>query len=511
MAAVCLVGAARADAFEPVHPAEITAPALRFSSVPTPEQVFEAVSDQAAVLARAPYAGRPGTLPVSFRDLDYDGYRKLRPKQDAAVWGEAGNSFAVLPLPRGGLFNDPVRLWLVDSAEPTRITDEAAFFDFVDFPQATQAEREQLGVSGWRAIKHPGQAGVGYEAAIFQGGVYFRAVAKNLVYGASARALAIGTGSSAREEFPHFTDFWIFHPTANSETLTAIALMDTPSAAAAYRFDIKPGVGTAIAVEANIHPRVELSTFGVAPLSSMYQHGATDHAGASDWRAEVHDSDGLSILTASGERIWRPLINPAGLQISTFAANSVRGFGLLQRAREFSSYGDLEAKYELRPSVWIEPGGDWGEGEITLVEIPTPTEYNDNIVAFWRPARAWAPGEAHRIAYELDWTAQGPANHSIATVAATRAGAAPGAPGLRRFVIDFASDHHFAAAASAADVWSTAGAIRNLQLSDGPDAGSRRLTFDLDPQSAAVAELHAALRDETSQLTETWLFRWTPE
>ena len=186
-------------------------------------------------------------------------------------------------------------------------------------------------------------------------------------------------------------------------------------------------------------------------------------------------------------------------------------FGLMQRRRDYASYGDLEAKYEKRPSVWIEPRGDWGAGDVRLAEIPTSTEYNDNVAVFWRPADAWKAGETKRFAYALHWAAGGPVGPSVAQVTSTRAGAPPEAPKLRRFVIDFAGDHHFAASASLPDVWSTAGTISNIHLTDGADADSRRLAFDFDPAGAATAELHAALRDETSQLTETWLFRWTPE
>ena len=39
-----------------------------------------------------------------------------------------------------------------------------------------------------------------------------------------------------------------------------------------------------------------------------------------------------------------------------------------------------------RPSLRVEPAGDWGEGSVRLIEIPSRLEADDNIVAFWVPA-----------------------------------------------------------------------------------------------------------------------------
>lgn len=496
-----LVVAPAARAFEPTFASRSLAAA---------DQIFATASQRAAELAAKPYQAPDASLPGPFRELSYDGYRKLRPMPDRTVWGEAGNSFGVLPLPRGGLFDKPVNLFVVEGGETRALDDASRFIDFVDFPSASDGDRQGLGLSGWRAISRPGVAGAGYEVAAFQGGTYFRATAQSLFYGVSARALAIRAGLRD-EEFPRFTDFWIVQPEDGEQSLAFVALSDSPSAGGAYRFVLRPGRETVIDVVADIHPRTDITEAGVAPLSSMYLHGSVDHTANRDWRPEVHDSDGLSILSASGEWIWRPLSNPGSVQMSSFGGASPRGFGLMQRGRDFAAYGDLEAKYERRPSVWIEPKGDWGDGEVRLVELPTPTEYNDNIAVYWRPAAAWKAGDAQRLAYTLHWTAGGPASANVAKITSTRTGVAPEAPDTQRFVIDFAGDHHFAAAASQADVWSSTGAVSNIHLTDGAEVGSRRLTFDFDPKGAGLAELHAALRDETSQLTETWLFRWTPE
>lgn len=483
-------------------------PALaREDTAPSAADVLYAViSGRAAALAATPYAAPASDLPAVFSGLDYDGYRKLRPRPETTAWGEAGNPFGVLPLPRGGLYGDAVGVHLVSLDGEVETLAASSHIDFVDYAAASSAEREALGLSGWRAITRPGVAGVGYEFAVFQGGVYFRVVGEGQVYGVSARALSIGTGGGA-EEFPRFTDFWIFEPRRTDDSLEVIALADSESAAAAWRFVLRPGSVAAVDVVGDVHPRIDLSEVGVAPLSSMYLHGPADPAGRIDHRPRVHDSEGLSIVSAAGEHVWRPLANPAETQVSAFQGTPVR-FGLQQRERRPAAYADAEAKYERRPDIVIEPAGDWGPGEIRLLEIPTSNEYADNIAAFWRPATPWRAGEARRIAYRLYWggdlSAGGPAR-----VMATRIGLAPESQGLYRFEIDF-SGAGLAAQDLATDLWATAGHVSNVRLIRH-GARDVRLAFDLAPGAARAVELHAALQHQQIQLTETWLFRWTPE
>ena len=122
--------------------------------------------------------------------------------------------------------------------------------------------------------------------------------------------------------------------------------------------------------------------------------------GRDDYRPEVHDSDGLSIQLGDGEWIWRPLVNPRRLLVTSFGTTNPRGFGLMQRDRSPANYEDPEALYERRPSAWIEPVGNWGAGRVELVQIPTPDETNDNIVAFWVPQALPAAGKPLDIAYQ---------------------------------------------------------------------------------------------------------------
>ncbi|MEQ1784036.1 MAG: glucan biosynthesis protein, partial [Hyphomonadaceae bacterium] len=226
----------------------------------------------------------------------------------------------------------------------------------------------------------------------------------------------------------------------------------------------------------------------------------------------------LRHIAQSGEAIWRPLANPAHLQGSAFAGTPVR-FGFEQRQRDPAAYGDGEAKYEQRPSLVIEPIGDWGQGEVRLLEIPTTNEYADNIAAFWRPAQPWLAGATYSFAYRLHWSGE-LASTSLARVVATDVGLAPETDRIRRFDLTFEADAPLPPGPLTPDVWSAGGKLSNIRVAyDGNRRA--RLRFDLEPGAASVVELHAALTHaaltntqtggETSQLTETWLFRWTPE
>jgi glucans biosynthesis protein len=73
---------------------------------------------------------------------------------------------------------------------------------------------------------------------------------------------------------------------------------------------------------------------------------------------------------------------------------SLKGFGLMQRDRAFNSFEDTEARYELRPSAWVTPLGEWGAGRVELLQFATPDETHDNVAAYWVPAKMPAPGQS---------------------------------------------------------------------------------------------------------------------
>nr|WP_262983827.1 glucan biosynthesis protein [Halomonas elongata] len=83
-------------------------------------------------------------------------------------------------------------------------------------------------------------------------------------------------------------------------------MLESPSVTGAYRFVISDTEGVVMDVDAALYPRRPIERLGVAPLTSMYMVGENDRDANWDWRPEIHDSDGLSIHTDSGEWIWRP-------------------------------------------------------------------------------------------------------------------------------------------------------------------------------------------------------------
>jgi glucans biosynthesis protein len=245
---------------------------------------------------------------------------------------------------------------------------------------------------------------------------------------------------------------------------------------------------------------------GFAPLTSMFFFDEKNRFQFDDYRLAVHDNDGLSMLTGQGEWLWRPLNNPKTLQISAFVDTTPRGFGLMQRKRKYSDFLDLEARYEARPSLWIEPVGDWGSGHVELVEIPSDREINDNIVAYWQPKEVIAKGTEFPLTYRLHWCRQWP------IAAAPLAQAVFSGAGLnfdqnrRLFIVDFAGGT--LTGEITAEVSASAGTISNAVPVLNPETGGYRLSFELDPGGAAIVELRARLLREKMPVTETWLYRW---
>ena len=469
-------------------------PGVSFASERSAADAFARLTDEAARLARAPYQPPSTALPAPFDKLNYDGYRRLRPRDERAIWRGKAHGYSVLPLPRGFFFREGVSLSVNEGGAARALTDGANFVDFVDYPETSAADRAELGMSGWRLLQKNAVGDGLHECGVFQGASYFRMIADQLAYGLSARGLAIRSGGA--EEFPSFRSFEIFEPTPGAQTFTALALLDSPSVAGAYRFDIAYGAATIMDVDAILFARTDVDEPGIAPMSSMFLRGRGDATTTADQRPEVHDSDGLAIHTARGERLWRALANPGVKQYSAFHETNPKGFGLLQRQRGADAYRDPEARYEARPSLWVTPRNDWGAGHVMLIEFSTIEEYHDNVVAFWKPDISWRAGDRHQFAYRLTWDAAGPQTPGRVLTSET--------DGVT-FTIDF--DTPFAADAGV-NVWSSAGAVGAARVS--PTSGGTRLSFDLTTNDASPIELRAALRSADGRETsETWLYRWT--
>jgi glucans biosynthesis protein len=382
---------------------------------------FDDVALRAKQLAAASYKKPDVNLPKELQELSYDQYRDIRFKPDRAWWRGAKLPFELTFFHQGLYYNYPVQLHEIAPDGVRDIRFDPDLFDYGANSLDPKALRG-LGYAGFRVHYSINSPKYKDEVLVFLGASYFRALGRGQRYGLSARGLAIDTALMSGEEFPRFTEFWIERPEPQARELRLYALLDSPRASGAYRFVLKPGADTVLDVRAQIYLRQNVAKLGIAPLTSMFYFGENHRIGIDDFRPEVHDSDGLSIQNGTGEWIWRPLVNPKRLLVTSFAVTNPLGFGLQQRDRSFSDYEDLEARYETRPSVWIEPKGKWGTGRIELVQIPTPDETNDNIVAFFAPDTSPVPQQPLDIEYRMLWQKETEVRPSLAFVAQTRRG-----------------------------------------------------------------------------------------
>jgi periplasmic glucans biosynthesis protein len=475
--------------------------------------VFSAdeVQKQARALAAEKFVRPKIDLPKQLQDMGYDQYRDIRFKRERAIWTAEGMPFLVELLHRGFIFKEPVALYAVADGTAQRVGYSPDLFAFGPSVQPPP-EGSVTDFSGFRILAPSHRPDAFDECVIFQGASYFRAVARGQGYGLSARGLALNTGAREGEEFPFFRAFWIERPQPEAQAIVVHALLDSVSATGAYRFTIRPGDATLMDVELTLYPRVELKLAGLAPLTSLFVFGPKDRLGIDDIRTAVHDSDGLAIWNGRGEWLWRPLTNPETLQISEFIDESPRGFGLLQRHRAFADYQDLEAHYERRPSLWVETIGYWGSGAVQLVEIPSKTDYHDNIVAFWRPNQPIPAQSEERRAYRLHWCWTPPVIPPLATTADTRVGAGI-EKGTRLFVIEFAAGRLAELTPDApvnVEITTSAGTVKRPVAQPNPATGGWRVSFVLDPAGAKLCDMRGILKLSEEPLSEVWSYRWTP-
>ncbi|MCB1898563.1 glucan biosynthesis protein G [Cognatazoarcus halotolerans] len=385
---------------------------------------FPDVAAKARKLASEDYKVPDNKIPDTLRALSPGRYHAIRPRPGRALWAGTNVGFEVSLLPRGMRFDQPVKINEVDLDGVRPLRFDPTMFDFGNL-KLDQKKLRHLGFAGFRVHTPLNRKDRMDEVLSFVGASYFRALGKGQGYGLSARGLAIDTALRSGEEFPRFSEFWIARPVAGSKELIIYALLDSRRMTGAYRFVLRPGADTAMEVRARLYPRGEVAKLGIAPLTSMFFFGENQPPPAGDYRPEVHDSDGLSIQTGSGEWIWRPLVNPRRLLVTAFATTNPRGFGLMQRDRVFDNYQDADGRLESRPSAWVTPDGDWGAGRVELVQIPTPDESNDNIVAYWVPDNGIPKGKYLELAYDLDWQMSAETRPPLAWVMQTRRGRAP--------------------------------------------------------------------------------------
>jgi glucans biosynthesis protein len=479
---------------------------------------FESVAKRAAALAAQSYKAPSRKLPKQLKELSYDQYRDIRFKPARALWRAQNLPFEVQLFHPGLYYDQPVKISEIVNGIAREIRFDPEMFDYGQNAIDKTALRN-LGFAGFRvhfALNTPKYRD---EVLVFQGASYFRALGKDQRYGLSARGLAIDTGLASGEEFPRFSEFWIERPDPQAKELTILALLDSESVAGAFRFVLRPGNETVTTVKARLFLRKNVAKLGIAPLTSMYFFGENQpRAAGRDYRPEVHDSDILLVQAGTGEWITRPLVNPKRLLVTSYALSNPLGFGLMQRDRQFEDYQDLEARYELRPSAWVEPRGGWGKGRIELVQIPTPDETNDNIVAFWVPDELPALRAPLDLEYRIRWQKNTDTKPPLSWVTQTRRGHGY----LRQpdpsigFVVDFEGPV-FKELPAEAKIESVVNVDGNGQIVENHAyrndvTGGYRLRLRVKQvDEKKPIEIRAFLRTGEATLTPTWSYIVPPE
>jgi periplasmic glucans biosynthesis protein len=482
---------------------------------------FAALAARAKKNASQPYKAPQTRAAQIIKDIDFDAAQKIKFRADHALRAGASDPVSFFHLSRYS--GDPVVLHAVEEGKAREILYGPDYFDYGASGLDLRALKE-LGFAGFRVMDGPDKP---TDWLAFQGASYFRSSGQDAQYGASARGIAINTAAATAEEFPRFSEFWL---DAHGPVISIYALLDGPSITGAYKFDAmkneaakenaKENGSVVMNVHCDLFFRADISRLGVAPLTSMYWYGENERRKAADWRPEIHDNDGLALWTGKGERIWRPLINPPQVMTNSFADTNPKGFGLIQRDRDFADYQDDGAFYNKRPGIWVEPKGNWGAGAVQLVEIPTDDETHDNIVAYWRPDGEITAGDTRSFDYRLYWQDSEPAYpKTIAKVVATRLGRG-GIPGQNpwprdkhKFVVDFTGGP-LAQMPQRFDITPVAstsrGTIDNGHVIKVVGTDRWRALFDLQLDGTAPADLRLFLKLGDKTLSETWLYQYFP-
>ena len=514
--AICAAGHvnAAAPSIVPTSTSETSQPAL-----------FDAITSRAKLLAKSNFKPLAKKIPDALAKMDYDQYRSIRFRPDSSLWRNE-SQFEVQLFHAGYLFKEPVVLHTATNGSDTTIPFKQEYFNYEGKAASLAgiAPRD-LGYAGFRVHYPLNNSKYKDEFLVFQGASssYFRMIGAGHAWGLSARGLAIDTAEPTGEEFPIFREYWMLKPAPSENHLVIYALMDSPSVTGAFRFDAYPGTTSELKITARIYARKDINKVGVAPLTSMFMFGEStvNISRFDDFRPEVHDSDGLLMQTSAGEWIWRALSNHRGLHVSSLGDTNPKGFGLMQRDRDFNNYLDTEAHYERRPSFWVQPDNNWGKGRVELVEIPSDSEANDNIVAYWVPEQAMKAGDSREFKYTLKPFDAHVPEQTTAKVLRTRTGwgavAAQGNPppkSKRQFAVDFQGgdlDKLPANAVVEADLSKNLGVISDLHVSKLPDGKTYRASFKVEPDGNNVVDMRLFIKSNNKRLSEVWSYVWYPD
>lgn len=466
------------------------------------------VVEIARKLSQAPFI-EPQKVPQALAKIDYSTYRKINFQQNAAIWGGTPTPFSIQLFAPGFLYKELIDIEVVENGQSFPVKLSESSFRVPD--ESIGKLLAEVGKYAGLRLHYPINSNdYNDEFIVFQGASYFRGVSRGQVYGLSTRGLAINVARPKGEEYPLFKSFWIERPSRHQKAIVVHALLDSKSVAGAYRFGIYPGSPTRVDVNVVLFPRYDVQHVGLAPLTSMFMHGGIDRSDTADYRPAVHDSEGLLMENGNGEKIWRPLNNPRKLQVSSFMGENLKGFGLIQRHRQFDYYQDLEAKYHLRPSVWVEPSSYWGKGQIELFEIPSNSEGNDNIVAYWKPEEGLKKGEQFAYSYRLTWPDNIPKTMGKMSVVST-AGGQKLSGNKNEIVIDYSPLKADEVNTIKIDATISRGAVLESRIESNPNIDGARVFVTFDPKNADVAELRVQLRQNDKPMGMTWLYRFTSQ
>ena len=476
---------------------------------------FHDVIEKAQNLARQPYQA-PESIPRFMQELNYEQYQGIRFKPEQSLWRSSRSSFQVMLISPGLFYQHPVKLHVIDAEGVHDLPYSKDYFTFPD-EEIERRVPPDLGYAGFKLTYPLQDAGTQNQFLVFAGASYFRGVARDNTFGISGRGIAVDTGLASGEQFPSFIEYWLERPGKDANATTFYGLLDGKSVTGAYRFTVYPGMPTRLKVEARLFTRDAVQLLGIAPLTSMFYYGENTPRPGGQWRSQVHDSDGLLIHNGvSGEWLWRPLINPRNLEMNYFQTENVRGFGLLQRDDQFSYYQDLGAHYETRPSAWVETQGDWGKGHVVLVELPTDSETNDNIVAFWSPRDPVSKDQSLAYNYTVSFGDRTVGNEPTGQVMNTFVGdgnivGGGNVPGAYRFIVDFAGGPLVKLPANA-PVLSSVVAGENGEVIEhfveyAPSEHVWRLSILAKPANEKPLSLRAFLSKDGEAVSETWTYR----
>src|ERR1051325_1421674 len=230
----------------------------------------------------------PQPVPDFLVDIGYDDYRDIRFDPAQSLWKDGGR-FQIQFIHPGLYYKYTVTINVLNANGVEKVAYSPKMFTYGKNKFADKIPRD-LGFAGFRLAYPFNKKDEFNHVIVFAGASYFRAVARNQVFGLSARGLALDTGLASGEEFPFFREFWLERPGRDARSARLYALLDSQSVTGAYEFVVQPGDRTLVNVRLRLYERKRMKELGIAPLTSMFFFGEEKPRPSGDWRPEVHDS-----------------------------------------------------------------------------------------------------------------------------------------------------------------------------------------------------------------------------